>query len=126
MHVCLVLKMLALSIIPMLNSSPIDENPERFAQITDPQRSAQKCQHELQCKSQAKISKSPLRSPTDQVHLRTTLLTALACNSPFPSSPRPLFQNKGIGAQPLMWKSFFILIQIKLIFTRKVVHLASF
>ena len=31
MHVCLVLKMLALSIIPMLNSSPIDENPQRFA-----------------------------------------------------------------------------------------------
>ena len=31
-----------------------------------------------------------------------------------------------VGAQPLMWKSFFILMQIKLIFTRKVVHLASF
>ena len=31
-----------------------------------------------------------------------------------------------VGAQPLIWKSFFILIQIKLIFTRKVVHLASF
>ena len=31
-----------------------------------------------------------------------------------------------IGAQPLIWKSFFILIQIKLIFTRKVVHLAPF
>ena len=25
-----------------------------------------------------------------------------------------------VGAQPLMWKSFFILMQIKLIFTRKV------
>ena len=31
-----------------------------------------------------------------------------------------------VGAQPLIWKPFFILIQIKLIFTRKVVHLASF
>ena len=31
-----------------------------------------------------------------------------------------------VGAQPLIWKSFFILIQIKLIFTRKVVHLALF
>ena len=31
-----------------------------------------------------------------------------------------------VGAQPLIWKSFFILMQTKLIFTRKVVHLASF
>ena len=31
-----------------------------------------------------------------------------------------------VGAQPLIWKSSFILMQIKLIFTRKVVHLASF
>ena len=31
-----------------------------------------------------------------------------------------------VGAQPLIWKSFFILIQIKLIFKRKAVHLASF
>ena len=31
-----------------------------------------------------------------------------------------------VGAQPLIWKSFSILMQIKLIFTRKVVHLASF
>ena len=31
-----------------------------------------------------------------------------------------------VGAQPLMWKSFFILMQIKLIFARKVVHLGSF
>ena len=31
-----------------------------------------------------------------------------------------------VGAQPLIWKSFFILMQIKLIFTRKFVHLASF
>ena len=31
-----------------------------------------------------------------------------------------------VGAQPQIWKSFFILMQIKLIFRRKVVHLASF
>ena len=31
-----------------------------------------------------------------------------------------------VGAQPLIWKSFFILMQIKLIFTRKIVHLTSF
>ena len=31
-----------------------------------------------------------------------------------------------VGAQPLIRKSFFILMQIKLIFTRKVVYLASF
>ena len=31
-----------------------------------------------------------------------------------------------VGAQPLIRKSFFILMQIKLIFTRKVVHLTSF
>ena len=31
-----------------------------------------------------------------------------------------------VGAQPLIWKWFFILMQIKLIFTKKVVHLASF
>ena len=30
-----------------------------------------------------------------------------------------------VGAQPLIWKSFFILMQIKLVFTRKVVHQAS-
>ena len=31
-----------------------------------------------------------------------------------------------LSAQPLIWKWFFILMQIKLIFTRKVVRLASF
>ena len=31
-----------------------------------------------------------------------------------------------LRAQPLIWKWFFILVQIKLIFTRKLVHLASF
>ena len=31
-----------------------------------------------------------------------------------------------VGPQPCIWKSFFILMQITLIFSRKVVHLASF
>ena len=31
-----------------------------------------------------------------------------------------------VGVQPLIWKSFFILMQIRLISTRKFVHLASF
>ena len=38
--------------------------------------------------------------------------------------PGPLYRNK-LSAQPLIWKWFFILMQIKLIFTRKFVHLAS-
>ena len=52
-------------------------------------------------------------------------LISASLNRPFPSSPGSLFQKK-VGAQPLIWKSFFIFMQIKLIFTRKVVHLASF
>ena len=40
--------------------------------------------------------------------------------------PPSLCFKTRVGAQPLIWKSFFILVQIKLIFTRKVVHLASF
>ena len=46
-------------------------------------------------------------------------------NGPFPSFPGLCFKTR-VSAQPLIWKSFFILMQIKLIFTRKVVHLASF
>ena len=46
-------------------------------------------------------------------------------NRPFPSSPGLCFKTR-IGAQPLIWKSFFILMKIKFIFPRKVVHLASF
>ena len=44
-------------------------------------------------------------------------------NRPFPSS---LCIKTRLSAQPLIWRWFFILMQIKLIFTRKVVHLASF
>ena len=47
-------------------------------------------------------------------------------NRPFPRVPPGLCFKARVGAQPLIWKSFFILMQIKLIFRRKVVHLASF
>ena len=40
----------------------------------------------------------------------------------FRVSPGLCFKTR-VGAKPLIWKSFFILMQIKLIFTRKVVHL---
>ena len=40
--------------------------------------------------------------------------------------PPGLCFKASVGAQPFIWKSFFILMQIKLIFTRKIVHLASF
>ena len=40
--------------------------------------------------------------------------------------PAGLCFKTRVGAQSLIWKSFFILVQIKLIFTRKVVLLASF
>ena len=46
-------------------------------------------------------------------------------NRPFRVPPGLCFKAR-VGAQPLIWQSFFILMQIKLIFTRKVVHLASF
>ena len=40
--------------------------------------------------------------------------------------PPGLCMKTKLGAQPLIWKWFFILMQIKLIFTRKVSYLASF
>ena len=43
---------------------------------------------------------------------------------PFPSSPGPLYQNE-VKCSALDMEMFFILMQMKLIFTRKVVHLAS-
>ena len=46
-------------------------------------------------------------------------------NKPF-RVPLHLFIKTRLRAQPLIWKSFFVLVQIKLIFKRKVVHLASF
>ena len=39
--------------------------------------------------------------------------------------PGPCIKTR-LSAQPLIWKCFYILMQIKLVFTRKVVHLASF
>ena len=43
----------------------------------------------------------------------------------FQVPPGLCFKTK-VGVQPLKWKSFFILMQITLVFTRMVVHLASF
>ena len=67
---------------------------------------------------------------------------AVSQNRPFPSFPGPLFQNRGSGelGNGLFWLTamvfqfnlisnmeiILILMQIKLIFTRKVAHLASF
>ena len=63
----------------------------------------------------------------------TTITTFLLCSLHFHHYiighfrvPLGLRFKTRVGAQPLIWKSFFILMQIKLIFTRKVVHLASF
>ena len=44
---------------------------------------------------------------------------------PVPSSPGLCIKTR-LSAQPLIWKWFFILMQIKLIFTRKIVDLASY
>ena len=46
-------------------------------------------------------------------------------NRPFPSSPRPLYQNE-VRCSTFDKEWFFILLQIKLISTRKVVHLSYF
>ena len=40
--------------------------------------------------------------------------------------PKPLFQSEVPSRRLMIWKWFFILMQIKLIFTRKALHLASF
>ena len=44
---------------------------------------------------------------------------------PFPSSPSLCFKTRS-SAQPLIWRWFFLLEQLKLMFTRKDAHLASF
>ena len=46
-------------------------------------------------------------------------------SGPFPSCPKPLFQCEAKW-EAIDMKMFFILIQMKLIFTRKVLHLALF
>ena len=48
-------------------------------------------------------------------------------NRPFPSSKESHFQSEAnISAKPLLWKWVLIMMQIQLIFTTKVSHLASF
>ena len=66
------------------------------------------------------------RFPSLKVSFRLGTQNQLNRNKPFPSSPGPLYQKTRLSAQPLIWKWFFILMQMKLICTRKVVHLASF
>ena len=46
-------------------------------------------------------------------------------NRPFPSSPGPLYGNE-VKCSAFHMEMIFILMQIKLIFTRTVVHVASF
>ena len=46
-------------------------------------------------------------------------------NRPFPSSENLTFKVR-LSPKPLIWKWFLIMMQIKLIFTTKVSHLASF
>ena len=58
-------------------------------------------------------------------HRYKLLKTAVLAIGHFRVPPRLCFKTR-VGAQSLIWKSFLILMQIKLIFTRKVVHLAWF
>ena len=58
-------------------------------------------------------------------HFRIAHNTTLSSIGHFRVPPSLFFKTK-VAAQPLIWKSFFILMEIKHIFTRKVVHLASF
>ena len=60
------------------------------------------------------------------VNYRFTPKDSSETNRPFPSSPGPLFQNEGRCSAFDVEIIFFIFMQIELIFTRKVVHLASF
>ena len=58
-------------------------------------------------------------------HFLAMTLQIITLNRPFSSSPGLCFKTR-VGVQPLIRKSFFILMQIKLIFTIKVVHQASY
>ena len=53
------------------------------------------------------------------------LRTNLSLNRPFLSSSEPLYQNE-VECSAFDMEMIFILMQIKLILTRKIVHLASF
>ena len=48
------------------------------------------------------------------------------CNRPFQGCRKPLFENEGKCKTLLVQTIFFIIMKIKLIFTRKVLHLALF
>ena len=75
---------------------------------------------------ETKLANSWLARPRLRSHksLRKLTRPSFLPKRPFPSSPAVCIKTR-LSAQPLIWKWFFILMQIKLIFTRKVVHLAS-
>ena len=59
-------------------------------------------------------------------HIPANVLRLPVCPIGHFRVPPGLYFKTRVDAQPLIWKSFFILMQIKPIFTRKVVHLALF
>ena len=61
-----------------------------------------------------------------KIFIWTEMKTLKRINMPFQSSSPSLCIKTRLSGQPLWWKWVFILMQIKLISTRKVVHLASF
>ena len=63
--------------------------------------------------------KWPIGRITDPVSSATSM-----ANRPFPRCPKPLFQSEAKCEATDIKMIFFILMQIKLIFTRKVLHLA--
>ena len=69
-----------------------------------------------------------LFKPKDEFELEFLVGTPVGYlfDRPLPSSPGPLFQNEGRCSAFDMEIISVILMQIKLIFTRKAVHLAPF
>lgn len=58
--------------------------------------------------------------------LKIVRVPAATSNNPFPSCPKPLFQRKGECKAIDKKMIFFILMEMKRFFTRKVLRLASF
>ena len=82
----------------------------------------------LTCSDVSKISAGHA-SREQMINGKLSPVSQELASRPFPSSPGLCIKTR-LSAQPLMWKFrvkwFFILMQIKLIFTRKVEHVASF
>ena len=58
--------------------------------------------------------------------LKMVRVPAATSNNPFPSCPKPLLQRKGKGKAVDKKMIFFILMEMKRIFSGKVLHLVSF